>query len=111
MSGRDSTPLLNRAYINPYKRAPWYKDKQFYLGLIRRTLAEFLGTALFVFVGVSSVSNIVAADPTAFASRWSHPPTASAVVVALAFGMAYAGMVAATMNIRFARERERESEM
>lgn len=103
MSSRESTPLLNRAYINPYKQPPWYKNRRFYLGLIRRTLAEFLGTALFVFIGVSSVSNIVAADPAVF--EWSgraHPPAASAIVVALAFGTAYAGLVAATMNIRCA---------
>ena len=71
--------------------------------LIRRSMAEFLGTALFVFVGVSSVSNIYAADPEAF--QWDSPahppPAASAVIVALAFGLGYAGLMAATMAVRY----------
>lgn len=99
MSSRENTPLINRAYVNPYKVAPWYKNKRFYLNLIRRSLAEFLGTALVVFTGVSSFSNIVAAE----AAEWAHPPVASAVVVALAFGLAYAGLMAATMSVRCVR--------
>ena len=67
-------------------------------------MAEFMGTALFVFVGVSSVSNIYAADPEAF--QWDDssthlPPAAGAVIVALAFGLAYAGLMAATMAVRY----------
>lgn len=100
----ESTPLLNRALINSYNQRPWYKKKRFYLNLIRRSLAEFLGTALYVFVGVSSVSNIVAADPKAFTSwgidRHFSLPAATAIVVALAFGLAYGGLMSATMDVR-----------
>ena len=77
-----------------YKKllAPWYRKPKFYLNLIRRSLAEFIGTALFVFVAVSVSSNL-----------WQggeHVQSSAAVLVALASGMAYAAMMAATMHVR-----------
>ena len=67
----------------------WFRDKTFYLNLIRRCVAEFVGTMLYVFVGTTVVSNFLH-------SGTPHLPT-----VALAYGFSYAGLVAATVNIRF----------
>ena len=75
--------------------APWYRKPKFYLNLIRRTLAEFLGTGLFVFVAVS-VSSSVWLD-------WensTHVQSASATLVALASGLAYSSMMAAMLHVR-----------
>lgn len=88
---RDSTPLLQHSYMSPYKRPMWYRRKKFYLNLVRRTMAEFLATGLFVFVAVSSVGNVI----------WSNERAASATVVGLTHGMAYAALVAATMHVRY----------
>ena len=80
-----------------YKKlmAPWYRKPKFYLNLIRRTLAEFLGTGLFVFVAVS-VSGNVWLD-------WKNGveiQSASATLIALASGLSYASMMAATLHVR-----------
>ena len=75
--------------------APWYRKPKFYLNLIRRTLAEFLGTGLFVFVAVS-VSGSVWLDR----QNGIQIQTASATLVALASGLAYAAMMAATLHVR-----------
>ena len=75
--------------------APWYRKPKFYLNLIRRTLAEFLGTGLIVFVAVS-VSGSVWLD-------WQNGVQihiASATLVALASGLAYASMMAAMLHVR-----------
>lgn len=97
MSSRtpESTPLLNhRSYLSPYKKTPWYKKKKFYLNLIRRSMAEFLSTGLFVFVAVSSFSNI-SVEPR------SNVLSSSATVVALAHGLAYAALMAGSMHVRY----------
>ena len=80
-----------------YKKlmAPWYRKPKFYLNLIRRILAEFLGTGLFVFVAVS-VSSTVWLDW----QNGTHIQSASATLVALASGLAYAAMMAATLHVR-----------
>ena len=80
-----------------YKKllAPWYRKPKFYLNLIRRTLAEFLGTGLFVFVAVSVSSNVWLDG-----QQGTLVQSAAAVLVALASGMAYAAMMAATMHVR-----------
>ena len=88
MTSTDSTPLLNRHFINPYKRMYWFKRKHFYLNLFRRSIAEFIGTALYVFAGATSVSNFVG-------NERPHLPT-----VALTFGFSYAGLSAAMMHVR-----------
>ena len=55
----ESTPFLqHQSYVSLYKKAPWYRKKTFYLNLIRRSMAELLSTALFVFVAVSSYINV-----------------------------------------------------
>lgn len=90
---RDTTPLLQRPYMSPYKKTPWYRKTKFYLNLIRRSLAEFLGTGLFVFTAISASSNIVPDG------RYDVQ-TSSATVVALAGGLSYAALVAATMHVR-----------
>ena len=77
---------LNYQSLNPAKK--WFRDKSFYLNLIRRCLAEFVGTMLYVFIGTTAVSNFLRSDTP-------HLPT-----VALAYGFTYAGLVAATVNIR-----------
>ena len=89
---KDSTPLLQRTpYMSPYKRSPWYLKKTFYFNLIRRSMAEFLATALFVFTAISATSNIISGDSTT---------SASATVMALAHGMSYAALMAATIHVR-----------
>ena len=66
----------------------WFKSKHFYLNLFRRSIAEFIGTALYVFAGATSVSNFVG-------NEHPHLPT-----VALTFGFSYAGLSAAMMHVR-----------
>lgn len=90
---RDTTPLLHRPYMAPYKKTPWYRNHMFYLNLIRRGLAEFLGTSLFVFTAISALSN-VNRDPE-YSARSS-----SAIGAGLAQGLAYGGLVAAMMHVR-----------
>ena len=90
---RDTTPLLNRPYMAPYKKAPWYKNKRWFLNLVRRSLAEFFGTGLFVFASVSALGN-VNPDPQ------YGVQSSAAVLAALAQGLAYAGLVAAMMHVR-----------
>ena len=80
-----------------YKKllAPWYRKPKFYLNLTRRTLAEFLGTGLFVFVAVSVSSNV-----WVDLERATQIESASAALVALATGLAYTAMMAATLHVR-----------
>ena len=84
LTARDNTPLLHRPYLATNKRLPWYKDKLFYLNLFRRSLAEFLGTGLFVFTAVSALGG---AD-------------SGAVGAGLAQGLSYGALVAAMMHVR-----------
>ena len=91
---KDTTPLLHHSpYMSPYKKKPWYYSRKFYLNLIRRSLAEYLATALFVFTAVSSASNIIS-------DRQMEIRSSSATVMGLAHGMAYAALMAATVHIR-----------
>lgn len=80
----------------PLRRRPWHKDKMFYFNLIRRGLAEFLGTGLFVFTSVSALSNV--------GQSWDYSDETksfSVVISAgLAQGLAYGALVAAMMNVR-----------
>lgn len=62
--------------------------KSVILNMGRRCFAEFIGTALYMFVGATSVSNFVGnSEP--------HLPT-----VALTYGFCYAGLSGATLNVR-----------
>ena len=83
---------VTRPFLSVKGLAPQTK---FYLNLIRRILAEFLGTGLFVFVAVS-VSSTVWLDW----QNGTHIQSASATLVALASGLAYAAMMAATLHVR-----------
>ena len=64
------------------------KHKKFYLDLVRSSFAEFVGTALYMFVGATSLSNYVGNDKP-------HLPT-----VALTFGFSFAGLSAAMQHVR-----------
>ena len=88
----ESTPFLqHQSYVSLYKKAPWYRKKTFYLNLIRRSMAELLSTALFVFVAVSSFINV--GMDSCLAS--------SATTVALVHGLAYAALMAANRHVRY----------
>ena len=101
MNVQDTTPLLSHSargsgvpvpYNQPYKKPPWFKRPRFYTSLVRRGLAEFLSTGLFVFIAVSASSSVSEDD--------SHViNTSSATVVALATGLAYTGLMAASGHI------------
>lgn len=99
MSSRESTPLLHRPYMMPFRRRPWHRDKMFYFNLIRRGLAEFLGTGLFVFTSVSALSNVGQAS-----NSWDYSGEEKSFSVAisagLAQGLAYGALVAAMMHVR-----------
>ena len=74
------------------RRRPWHRNKFFYLNLIRRSLAEFLGTGLFVFTAVSALAGV-----------WrdgSWEATSMAVSSGLAQGLVYGALVAAMMHVR-----------
>jgi hypothetical protein len=90
LTARDNTPLLHRPYLATNKRPPWYKDKFFYLNLVRRSLAEFLGTGLFVFTAVSALSGAGGAGDGA----------SVAIAAGLAQGLSYGALVAAMMHVR-----------
>ena len=94
-ASRDSTSLLQRSLSSPYKKKPWYASKKFYLNLIRRSLAEFLATGLFVFTAVSAASNIDPLKENAY-----QLPAASATLAGLTHGLSYGALVAATMHVR-----------
>ena len=87
LTARENTPLLHRPYLATNKRPPWYKDKLFYLNLIRRCLAEFLGTGLFVFTAVSALGG-------------ARDGESVAVAAGLAQGLSYGALVAAMMHVR-----------
>ena len=88
----ESTPFLqHQSYVSLYKKAPWYRKKTFYLNLIRRSMAELLSTALFVFVAVSSFINV--GRDSCLAS--------SATTVGLVHGLAYAALMAANRHVRY----------
>ena len=83
-------------YNSPYKKPRWYRRTKFYMNLVRQGLAEFLGTALFVFVAVSASSSVYTDV------AYGHSLTSSAAtVVALATGLAYAALMAANMHVRY----------
>ena len=88
-TARDNQLLLHRPYM--VTKQPWYKDKMFYLNLIRRSLAEFLGTGLFVFTSVSAAALSKHDD-----EGWAN----LAVSIGLAQGLAYGALVAAMMHVR-----------
>lgn len=98
-SPRVSTPLLHRPYMMPLRKRAWHKDKMFYFNLIRRGLAEFLGTGLFVFTSVSALSNVGQASKS-----WDYSDGASSFSVdisaGLAQGLAYGALVATMMHVR-----------
>ena len=88
LTAGDNTPLLHRPYMATFNRRPWHKDKMFYLNLIRRGLAEFLGTGLFVFTAVSALGGGEGAGSSV------------AVSAGLAQGLGYGALVAAMMHVR-----------
>ena len=91
----ESTPFLqHQSYVSHYKKAPWYRKKTFYLNLIRRSIAELLSTALFVFVAVSSFINV------GMDSRYKVLAS-SATTVGLVHGLAYAALMAANRHVRY----------
>ena len=98
-SPRDSTPLLHRPYMAPYKKPPWYKNKMFYFNLIRRSLAEFLGTSLFVFTSVSALSNVSRAGGD-WGENDGGKGSSDAAAAGLAQGLAYGALVGAMMHVR-----------
>ena len=63
-------------------------NKGLYLDIIRGSFAEFVGTALYVFAGVTSFSNFVE-------NQHPHLPT-----VALTFGFSFAGLSASFQHVR-----------
>lgn len=73
----------------------WYRSKLFYLELIRRCLAEFFGTTLFVFAGVMSTRD------TDTDHNYDISPS-SVTAVALGHGLAIMAMVASFAHIRWA---------
>lgn len=94
---KDTTPLLHRSpYMSPYKKKPWYRSQSFYLALLRRSVAEYLATGLFVFTAVSTTSTAVASEEYDRTSL----QTSSATVMALGSGLAYAALMAASMHVR-----------
>ena len=88
MATGEGIPLINKASICPSKKANWHKKRDFYFNLIRRCLAEFVGTALYMFAGITSVSNFIG-------NNNPHLPT-----IALTFGFAYAGLSGAALHVR-----------
>ena len=80
------------------KKLPWYKDKMFYLNLLRRSLAEFLGTGLFVFTSVSALSGGGGGGSGGGGREggWSD----GSVPAGLAQGLGYGALVAAMMHVR-----------
>lgn len=94
-SSRDHTPILHKPYMVPFKKRPWHKDKMFYFNLIRRSLAEFLGTSLFVFTAVSALSNM-----SRDSEGRDYDPSSVAVTAGLAQGLAYGALVAAMSHVR-----------
>lgn len=94
LGARESKPLLHRSYLASQKRQqPWYIDKTFYLNLIRRSLAEFLGTGLFVFTAVSALSG-------GSKSGEESGGDGGAVSAGISQGLAYGALVAAMMHVR-----------
>ena len=87
----ETKPLLRSSSSKP----KWYKSKFFYLELIRRCLGEFFGTALFVFIGVSSTRD-TDTDPN---HNYDTTPS-SVTTVALGHGLAIMAMVASFGHIR-----------
>ena len=85
LNARETTPLLHRPYLATNKRQLWYRDRLFYLNLVRRSLAEFLGTGLFVFTAVSALAG---------------GGSSAAVSAGLAQGLAYGALVGAMMHVR-----------
>lgn len=83
----------------PLRKRPWHKDKMFYFNLIRRGLAEFLGTGLFIFTSVSALSNVAHAS-----EGWEYKDidgaNSLAISAGLAQGLAYGALVAAMMHVR-----------
>ena len=88
----ESTPFLqHQSYVSLYKNAPWYRKKTFYLNIIRRSMAELLSTALFVFVAVSSYINV----------EMDSCLASSTTTVGLVHGLAYAALMAANQHVRY----------
>ena len=85
----ESTPILS----STSSETKWYKSKQIYLNLIRRCLAEFFGTTLFVYIGVSSTRD------TDTDRNYDVSPS-SVTAVALGHGLAIMAMVASFAHIR-----------
>lgn len=81
----------------PLRKRPWYKDKMFYFNLIRRGLAEFLGTGLFIFTSVSALSNVGHASES---RDYNDGANSLAIPAGLAQGLAYGTLVAAMMHVR-----------
>lgn len=81
----ESTPLVN---FGPKRVNLCKKGNALRLDLIQRFVAELIGTALYMFVGGTSLSNFVG-------NCSPHLPT-----VALAFGFSFAGLSGATLHVR-----------
>lgn len=84
----ETDPLIQKKHISLISRL--YVSKPFLLNLvIKRCTAELLGTALYMFIGASSMSDFIGTnDP--------HLPT-----VALAYGFCFAGLSGAMVDIRY----------
>ncbi len=93
MNSADYPPLMsataNSANNNKNKKCPLLTNRKFYLDLVRSSFAEFLGTALYVFVGATSLTNFIG-------NEHPHLPT-----VALTFGFSFAGLSAAMQHVRY----------
>ena len=89
MNSADYPPLMSVTIADQKKKCSPFKTREFYFHLIRCSFAEFLGTALYVFVGATSFSNFIG-------NEHPHLPT-----VALTFGFSFAGLSAAMQHVRY----------
>lgn len=96
-AARETRPFLHGPYLVPHKKPPWYKDRMFYFNLLRRSLAEFLGTGLFVFTAVSALSSVATEEEE---GEGKADRASIAVSAGLAQGTVYGALVGAMMHIR-----------
>ena len=93
MPKKKSTGHLLMATSLLSEEPKWYRSQDFYLNLIRRSLAEFFGTALFVFIGICSTRDVDLND------AYDQTPS-SVTAVALGHGLGLMSMIAAFGHIR-----------
>ena len=89
VTDRDHTPLLAEKRCFSLKKIYLSLEKNFFVNLLRKSIAECLGTALYVFFGLTSLTNFIG-------NEHPHLPT-----VALAFGFSFAGISGSLQHLRY----------